>query len=507
MTTEATITPKGRVEPANRQLTVAKAQVSKGLDLDLRMTHIVLAYVGFATLWLIIGTLIGEFMGFALVWPEMSGVAWLSFGRLRPAHTNMVFWGWGSLGMIGLAHYVVCVTSRVRLHSYKLAWSALGLINLTVILGTFFLLAGINNGGQEYREYIWPAMLPFAVALILTGYNFYRTIVERNTEEIYISNWWILSAIIWTTVLATIAYLPGYQDGMGQTIIQGYYMHQGVGMWFTPMVLGMAYYLVPKLLNTPIYSYSLGALAFATQLLFYTMIGTHHFIFSPVPWWLQTVAIVFSIGMVIPVVAGTANFALTARGKWSTIRKSYALPFLAAGLFYYFFVSMQGSLEALRTANLYWHFTNFTVGHSHFSMYGFITFMIWGGIYGMVPHMTGRNPRQLLVGVHFWLAFVGIGIYGVSLSIGGHLQGVSWVAGEAFMESVRLMAPYWLWRAVGGTLMFISHLVFAYNFWKMLPLQTDKKRGKAPSESPAQSTQINASQINGSQTNVEVANA
>ncbi|AWV90718.1 cbb3-type cytochrome c oxidase subunit I [Bradymonas sediminis] len=502
MTTEGIITAKGRVGPANRQLTVAKVAVSQGAGVDPRMTRIVLAYAAFATVWLVIGTLIGEFMGFALVWPEMAQVSWLSFGRLRPVHTNMVFWGWASLGMLGLGHYVVTVTSRVRLHSYALAWVALGLINLTVVVGTLFLLAGVNNGGQEYREYIWPAMLPFALALMLTGYNFYRTIESRQTDEIYISNWWILSAIIWTTVLATIAYLPGYQEGMGQTIIQGYYMHQGVGMWFTPMVLGMAYYLVPKLLNTPIYSYSLGALAFSTQLLFYTMIGTHHFIFSPVPWWLQTVAIVFSIGMVIPVVAGTANFALTARGKWSMIRKSYALPFLAAGIFYYCFVSLQGSLEALRTANLYWHFTNFTVGHSHFSMYGFITFMIWGGIYGMVPHMTGRNPRQLLVGVHFWLAFVGIGIYGVSLSIGGHLQGVSWIAGEAFMESVRMMAPFWLWRAVGGTLMFVSHLLFAYNFWHMLP----KKQGE-DAAAPAPDETGECEQVMDAAANVEVANA
>src|SRR5690554_3143731 len=200
MTTEGIITAKGRVGPANRQLTVAKVAVSQGAGVDPRMTRIVLAYAAFATLWLVIGTLIGEFMGFALMWPEMAQVSWLSFGRLRPVHTNMVFWGWASLGMLGLGHYVVTVTSRVRLHSYTLAWVALGLINLTVVMGTLFLLAGVNNGGQEYREYIWPAMLPFAVALMLTGYNFYRTIESRQTEEIYISNWWILSAIIWTTV-------------------------------------------------------------------------------------------------------------------------------------------------------------------------------------------------------------------------------------------------------------------------------------------------------------------
>lgn len=485
MATEAIVNPAGRVEPANRPLTVTKARVERGSSSDPRLTRLFTAYVVLAALWLVIGTFIGEFMGILLVWPDAASVSWLSFGRLRPVHTNMVFWGWSSLAMLGLGHYVVAVTSRTRLHSYALGWVSLGLINLCVVMGTLLLLAGINNGGQEYREYIWPAMLPFALALILTAYNFFRTIQKRETHEIYISNWWILSAILWTTILASVAYLPGYQDGIGQTIVQGYYMHQGVGMWFTPMVLGMAYYLIPKLLNTPIYSYSLGALAFVTQLLFYTMIGSHHFVFSPIPWWLQTVAIVFSIGMVIPVVAGTANFALTARGHWAMVRKSYALPFAATGIFYYFLGSLQGSAEALRTANLYWHFTNFTVGHSHLTMYGFIAFLIWGGIYGLMPRMTGREPRHLLVGVHFWLAFVGVFIYGLSLSIGGTLQGVSWMAGEAFLESVRLMMPYWVWRAVGGSLMFFSHLVFAYNLWRMLPQKQTESAGQLTPEGAA----------------------
>ncbi len=464
---DTTAPATGRVQQARRALTVNKTRVDESAGVDPRLTRLVTAYLACAAVWLVVGTSIGEFLGAALIWPDVSQAPWLSFGRLRPVHTNTVFWGWSSLGMLGLAHYVVAKTSRARLYSYRLGWAALALINLCVIAGDTCLLAGINNGAQEYREYIWPVMALFAAALVLTAVNLYRTIEARQTREIYISNWWILAALLWTTTLATIAYLPGYQRGLGQTIVQGYYMHQGVGMWFTPMVLGLAYYLVPRLLNTPIYSYSLGALAFVTQLLFYTMIGSHHFVFSPIPWWLQTVAIVFSIGMIIPVVAGTANFALTARGHWGAIRRSYALPFVATGIFYYALGSLQGSAEALRTANLYWHFTNFTVGHSHLTMYGFVGFLIWGGIYGLVPRMTGREPPQLAVGVHFWLAFVGLAIYGVSMTVGGTLQGASWVSGAPFIASVRTMAPYWVWRAVGGTLMFVSHLVFAYNLWAM----------------------------------------
>jgi cytochrome c oxidase cbb3-type subunit 1 len=256
---------------------------------------------------------------------------------------------------------------------------------------------------------------------------------------------------------------------LAQTNIQGYYMHQGVGMWFTPIVLGLTYYFLPKFLNRPIYSYSLGVLAFWTQLVFYTLIGAHHFIFSAIPWWIQTTAIVFSVGMMVPVWAGTGNFLLTMRGKWWTIGRSYSVPFILVGAICYGLASTQGTLESFRWTNLYWHFTNFTIGHSHFTMYGFVAFLIWGGVYGLLPRLTGREPSILAVGVHFWFSMIGMVIYVVALSVGGTIQGRDWVHGRPFIDSVVHVAPYWLWRSVGGTLMVLSHVVFAYNLYKMRP--------------------------------------
>jgi cytochrome c oxidase cbb3-type subunit 1 len=453
-----------------RQLTVAKSPIDEVIDADHRLTRLVFAYVAGAVFWLIFGTMIGLYLSVKFVWPELDNVSWLSFGRLRPIHTNTVFWGWASEGMIGLACYVVPRTCRRELYSYRVGWIALWLMFGAVVLGNLGLALGFNNGAQEYREYPWPAMGLFAAGLLLTLFNFYMTVARRTTKEIYISNWYVVAALIWTITLVIIAYLPFYQHGIGATVIQGYYMHQGVGMWFTPMVLGLSYYFLPKLLNKPIYSYSLGVLAFWTQMLFYTMIGSHHFLFSPLPWWLQTVAVLFSVGMVVPVVAGTANFLLTFRGSGHALRTSYAVPFFLVGIVYYFVGSMQGTLEALRSLNVIWHFTQYTVGHSHITMYGFVTFLIWGGAYGLLPRLTGREASQLSIGIHFWLAFMGVLIYGVSLSIGGTLQGMSWKAGNPFSDSVVLMVPYWIWRAVGGTLMFSSHLLFAFNVWRMLPV-------------------------------------
>ena len=436
-------------------------------NIDPELSRLVLWYIVTATIWLVFGTSIGEYVGIKFVSPDADHLSWLSFGRLRPVHTNSVFWGWASLGMLALGYYTIPRVGNNKLYSYKLGWISLILINLTVVLGSVSLMAGINNGGGEFREYIWPVMTPFIIAALLTLYNFMKTVARRKTREIYISNWYIISALIFGAVIMLTAYLPFWQNGMGETIVQGYYMHQGVGMWFMMFTLGLIYYYLPQQLNRPIYSYSLGILAFWTQILFYTLIGSHHFVFSPIPWWLQTVAIVGSVGMIIPVAAGTTNFLMTFKGGWYKLGSSYTLPFFLVGIIFYFTGSLQGTAEAFRSTNLVWHFTDFTVAHSHLTMYGIITFIIWAGVYAVVPRLTGKEPPQITVGAHFWLALIGLMFYSVPLMIGGTLKGLMWMEGKPFMDSVLMMAPYWLWRAIGGSLMWLSHLVFAYNLYKM----------------------------------------
>jgi cytochrome c oxidase cbb3-type subunit 1 len=437
-------------------------------NIEPELSRLILWYLGCATFWLLFGTTVGEYIGFKFIAPDLDHYSWLSFGRLRPVHTNSVFWGWASLAMIGLAYYVVPKVSNVPIRSIKAAYVSLILINASVFIGSILLMAGINNGGGEYREYIWPVMALFGIGIFISLVNYYKTVAGRITKEIYISNWYIVSAMMFVLVIAFTAYWPAWQNGLGETIIQGYYMHQGVGMWFMLLTLGLMYYFLPQELNKPIYSYSLGILAFWTQILFYTLIGTHHFIFSSIPWWLQTVAIVGSAGMVIPVAAGTANFLLTFNGSWSKLRVSYTLPFYLIGIIFYFTGSMQGTAEAFRSTNLIWHFTDFTVAHSHITMYGIISFMLWGFIYTIVPRLTGKEPPQITIGAHFWLALIGLLFYSFPLMYGSTLKGWMWIDGKPFIDSVVLMAPYWLWRAIGGSLMWLSHLLFAYNFYVMV---------------------------------------
>ncbi len=471
--------------------TKKKALARPGIDPQL--SNLIIWYFISATGWLLFGTTIGEYLGIKFVAPDADHLSWLSFGRLRPVHTNAVFWGWASLGMLGLGYYIIPRVSNTKLANLKYGWYSFWLINMAVLLGSLSLMAGINNGGGEYREYIWPIMLLFAIGIVLTLINFLQTIARRTTKEIYISNWYIISSIIFAIIITIVAYVPNWQNGLGETIIQGYYMHQGVGMWFMLFTLGIVYYLLPQQLNKPIYSYSLGILAFWTQILFYTLIGTHHFVFSSIPWWLQTVAIVGSAGMIIPVIAGTTNFVLTFKGAWYKIRDSYTLPFFLVGILFYFTGSLQGTAEAFRTANLIWHFTDFTVAHSHLTMYGIISFFLWAGIYAILPRLTDKEAPQLTIGAHFWLALIGLLFYTIPLMYGSTLKGLLWMNNKPFIEGIVLMAPYWLWRAIGGSLMWLSHLFFAYNIYKMVSTRKELNIQETAIQQLAESEKIASS--------------
>jgi cytochrome c oxidase cbb3-type subunit I len=444
------------------------ARHSELSELDSRaLISVFSAYTVSAAIWLLFATGVGILMAFKFGAPEFGPGAWLTFGRLRPIHTNATFYGFASLALVGLGYYVAARSSGARLYSAGLAWIGLVLFNMAALAGTIALDLGYNDGDLEYRE--WPGWvrLIFLAALLVTGWNLVATVARRSSKDIYLSNWYILGGTLWTCIIAVVAIVPWYQYGLGQVAVSGFYMHNAVGMWFTPLSLGVIYYTLPKLLNRPIYSYALGVFAFWTNLLFYPIIGAHHFEFSPLPWWLQTIAIVFSVAMLVPVWGGSSNFLLTMRGHTRDLIHSYPLMFIFVGVMSYLLGSTQGTLEAFRSLQQMWHLTNFTVGHSHLTMYGIIAFAIWGGIYGLLPLATGRRASTLGMGLHFWMALVGCFIYVTSLSIGGTIQGLDWMHGLPFIQSVIDMQSYYVWRGVGGSLMFMSHVVFAWNVWRM----------------------------------------
>ena len=434
---------------------------------DQALVQVFAAYTISATAWLIFSTFVGILLAYKFGAPEFGSGAWLTFGRLRPIHTNATFYGWASVALVGLAYYVAVRSSRTSLYSVRLAWIGLWLFNLAAVAGTIALDLGYNDGNLEFREWPWPIRLIFLAALVVTAWNLVATVARRTTDDIYLSNWYTMGGVLWTCIIAVVAVLPWYQFGLGQVSVSGFYMHNAVGMWFTPLALGMFYYALPKLLNRPIYSYALGVFAFWTNLVFYPIIGAHHFLFTPLPWWLQTTAIVFSVAMLVPVLGGTANFLLTMRGRYGLMRESCTLAFIFVAVMGYLLGSTQGTFEAFRSLQAIWHLTNFTVGHSHLTMYIFVTFAIWGGVYTLLPAATGKYPSQVGLALHFWMALVGSFIYVISLSIGGTVQGLDWVRELPFIQSVIDMQPFYVWRGIGGVLMFLSHFVFAWNVWCM----------------------------------------
>ena len=434
---------------------------------DQALVRVFAAYTISATAWLIFSTFVGILLAYKFGAPEFGSGAWLTFGRLRPIHTNATFYGWASVALVGLAYYVAVRSSRTSLYSVRLAWIGLWLFNLAAVAGTIALDLGYNDGNLEFREWPWPIRLIFLAALVVTAWNLVATVARRTTDDIYLSNWYTMGGVLWTCIIAVVAVLPWYQFGLGQVSVSGFYMHNAVGMWFTPLALGMFYYALPKLLNRPIYSYALGVFAFWTNLVFYPIIGAHHFLFTPLPWWLQTTAIVFSVAMLVPVLGGTANFLLTMRGRYGLMRESCTLAFIFVAVMGYLLGSTQGTFEAFRSLQAIWHLTNFTVGHSHLTMYIFVTFAIWGGVYTLLPAATGKYPSQVGLALHFWMALVGSFIYVISLSIGGTVQGLDWVRELPFIQSVVDMQPFYVWRGIGGVLMFLSHFVFAWNVWCM----------------------------------------
>jgi cytochrome c oxidase cbb3-type subunit 1 len=439
---------------------------------EARTAAVIHAYVAAGAVWLLIASLYGVVLAAKLRWPELLTYPLLSFGRIRPVHTGGVLYGWLTLALMGLAYLVVFRSARRPLWSVRLAWLGLACVNAALLAGTVTLSLGITRGPLEYREWVTPIAAIMAAGVLANGANVLLTLVHRRVAEMYIANWFILGAYAWLPILYVIAYLPWFDRGVENLVIQGYFMHVVLGLWFTPLAVGITYWSLPRLLHKPIYSYSLGVLAFWTNLVFYTMLGAHHFILAPVPWWLQSVAAMLGIGMMIPVWATVFNFTLTMQGAWALMRREPAAWFILAGTVTYGLVSLQGSLQGLRDFNQLIHFTNYTVAHAHWAAYGFASFLTFGAVYALLPRLTGVVERDELRSAarwHFWLALAGIAIYVVSMTVAGTIQGLRWGAELPFVESLYGIQPYMLWRLIGGSLMAASHVVFLWVIWRLRP--------------------------------------
>lgn len=425
-----------------------------------------------AALWLLIGVSMGLVLALQFVFPDLfRGIPWLVFSRVRQAHTNTVMFAWLSSGMIGLWLYIVPRLTGRRLWSEPLG-------NLTMVLWNIALLVGVvgilfaHTQSREYAEFIWVVDVAVIVGLLLTTLNLYMTIAHRVEPKLYVSLWYIAGTLIWMPLLYFIGNVmwnppTGALTGINDAIFNWFYGHNVLGLWFTTGLLPVIYFIVPRETRTPLYSHFLSMIAFWGIVFFYTGVGAHHLEWAPIPYWLRTIAIAESIGMVLPVAAFMMNIYMTMRGNWNRFFSSIPLRFVITGWIAYFLVSYQGSHEALRGINLLTHFTQYVPGHAHLALLFFAASVIMGGMFYVIPRIYDvQLYSRSLVNVQYSLYVIGFIFFFSGFLLTGLVQGTAWLhQGLPVWSVLPGLRPFMALRAIGGTLLVISFILFTYNIF------------------------------------------
>ena len=438
-------------------------------DADKSTSLVVGVCLTLAVVWLVLASVAGLISSIKMHEPDWwVQYGWITFGRIRPIHLNMVAYGWCSLAGIGVAIWLIPRLLKTELVGARYALVGGALWTIGVFAGTVAIAMGYSDG-LEWLEYPWQIDILLVIGGALVGVPLWLTLLNRKVKHLYVSVWYIGAGLLWFPILFLIANWPGLHFGVQQASMNWWFGHNVLGLWFTPIGLAASYYFIPKVIGKPIHSYNLSLLGFWSLAFFYSQVGGHHLIGGPVPSWLITISIVQSMMMVIPVFAVAVNQHMTVLGNFRALAYSPTLRFIVLGAMMYTAASVQGSLEALRSVNTITRFTHYTVAHAHLGLYGFFSMVMFGSIYFIMPRvMNWEWPYPKLISLHFWLVLVGFAIYFIWLSIGGWLQGLAMLDEKTpFMQSVALTIPYLKARSIGGGLMTLGHLVFAAHFFAM----------------------------------------
>jgi cytochrome c oxidase cbb3-type subunit 1 len=444
-------------------------------DSKLVNTDLVRAWAWWALIWLTVFPFIGILVSIQFHNPEfLGGISWFTFGRLRSVHLGGVLFGSFTTAFIALLYYFVPRLCGAPLYKVEWGWPLLWIWNAFLVLGSLSLFMGYMVG-VEYAEYEWPLNLMRFIVVATVAVQVIGTILRRRAPRFYVSLWYTLAAGIWTMLNLPIGavLLPyGPISGVNSAAIHGLYMHNLVGLWITPAGLATIYYFLPLSARNALYSHKLSLLGFWTLALFYPMTGTHHYLYSPIPHWTQTVAVVHSMWMIIPVFTVIVNFFGTMLGRWGAVlggggADNYAAKFLMIGVVYYLIGSFQGSIETLHRFQQLTHFNDFVVGHAHLTVFGAMIMWVVGGLYYVWPRLTGRQLwSDRLASWHLWLTVTGFTAMVLGLTAQGFIQGAMLDNGADFVDSVKEMQPWWVARTIVGTIMDVALGFMAYNFYK-----------------------------------------
>jgi cytochrome c oxidase cbb3-type subunit 1 len=436
-------------------------------------------------IWGIVGMLVGVIIAAQMAWPELNFGPWLSFGRLRPLHTNAVIFAFGGCALFATSYYVVQRTSQARLWGGPLipftfwGWQAV------IVLAAVTLPLGYTTG-KEYAELEWPIDILITLVWVAYAIVFFGTIVKRTVKHIYVANWFFGAFIITVAVLHLVnsAEIPAgmwksYSAYSGATdaMVQWWYGHNAVGFFLTAGFLGIMYYFVPKAAGRPVYSYRLSVVHFWALIFTYMWAGPHHLHYTALPDWAQSLGMVFSLILLAPSWGGMINGIMTLSGAWHKLRDDPILKFMIVSLSFYGMSTFEGPMMSIKTVNALSHYTDWTIGHVHSGALGWVGLISIGAIYYLLPRLYGRTEMANvgLVTTHFWVATIGIVIYIAAMWIAGVMQGLMWRAVNddgtltyTFIESVKSTYPFYLIRLVGGLLYLAGMFMMAWNMFKTM---------------------------------------
>jgi cytochrome c oxidase cbb3-type subunit 1 len=440
--------------------------------------------------WGIVGMLVGVLIAAQLLWPDLlPPLPFLSYGRLRPLHTNAVIFAFGGSALFATSYYIVQRTCHVRLFGDKLAAFTFWGWQLVILLAAITLPLGMTSG-KEYAELEWPIDLLIAVVWVAYAVVFFGTIALRKVKHIYVANWFFAAYIITIAVLhitnslevpVTLTHSYSIYPGVVDAMVQWWYGHNAVGFFLTAAFLGMMYYFVPKQAGRPVYSYRLSVVHFWALISIYMWAGPHHLHYTTLPDWAQSLGMVFSLILLAPSWGGMINGIMTLSGAWHKLRTDPILKFMIVSLSFYGMSTFEGPMMSIKTVNALSHYTDWTIGHVHSGALGWVAMISIGTLYALIPKLYGREQMYStkLIDVHFWITTVGVVLYITSMWIAGVMQGLMWRAQKpdgtltyAFIESIKATYPYYAVRLLGGTLVLLGMFLMAYNVWKTIAART-----------------------------------
>jgi cytochrome c oxidase cbb3-type subunit I/II len=431
--------------------------------------------------------LVGLIAALQLAFPEFFndylGFSFLSFGRIRPLHTNAVIFAFVGNGIFMGVYYSLQRLLKTRMWSDKLSNINFWGWQFIILCAVLTLPFGITTG-KEYAELEWWIDILITLLWVVFGLNMFATILTRRVKHLYVAIWFYLATFVTVAILhifnsfeLPISFLKSYSwyAGVQDALVQWWYGHNAVAFFLTTPYLGLMYYFVPKAANRPVYSYRLSIIHFWALIFIYIWAGPHHLLYTSLPDWAQSLGVVFSIMLIAPSWGGMLNGLLTLRGAWDRVRDDVMLKFMVVALTAYGMSTFEGPMLSLKNVNMLSHFTDWTIAHVHIGGLGWNGMMTFGMLYWLFPKLF-RTPlwSKKLANQHFWIATLGIILYAIPMYIAGFVQGLMWqdfnedgtlVNGE-FLETVTSLEPYYILRSIGGLLFIVGAVMMFYNLVK-----------------------------------------